>query len=200
MSLPAHLPMMLDASDTPRLIYMLLLLAAVSGWAMVEYRKRMGQALRTALAWGMIFVGLMAGYGLWADIRKDILPQQMVESGHVTIPLGRDGHYHPTLNIDGQTISFVADTGASTVVLSPADARRLGIDPDTLVFVGQAMTANGMVRTASITLPNVTFGPFHDETVQAEVNEADMDGSLLGMSYLGRFSITMGSNQMILSR
>ncbi len=90
--------------DTARLIYMGILLAALGGWVVVEYRKRMGQALRTALAWGMIFLGLMAGYGLWGDIRRDILPQQQMTGGQIEVPRAADGHYHPVLTVDGTEI------------------------------------------------------------------------------------------------
>ena len=130
----------MDSDNTARLIYLGILLAALAGWIMVEYRNRMGQALRTGLAWGMIFLGLTAGYGLWGDIERTILPVQTVEAGQVAeeaqviIPRGRDGHYHPKLSIGGQELSFLADTGASSVVLSPSDARRLGIDPERLVY------------------------------------------------------------------
>ena len=191
---------MLSGDDTARVIYLLLLLAVIGGWVMVEFRKRGGQTLRTALAWGLIFLGLMAGYGLWQNIRHDILPMQVAAEGVVTLPRAEDGHYRAQLTIDGQNLSFMADTGASSVVLSPDDARKLGIDPATLVFTGQATTANGTVRTATVTLRNVTFGPFHDDSLIAEVNEAPMTGSLLGMDYLGRFQIQIANDQMILKR
>lgn len=200
MTATSHLGEMMDNDNIARLIYLGLLLAAVGGWIMVEFRNRMGQTLRTGLAWGMIFVGLMAGYGLWGDLRDDILPVQSASNGEVTIPRAADGHYYPRLNIDGRDLVFMADTGATSVVLSPDDARSLGIDPANLAYLGEAMTANGMVRTATVTLRNVTFGPFFDETVTAQVNEADMDGSLLGMSYLDRFSITMAGQEMVLTR
>jgi aspartyl protease family protein len=200
MTAPSHLGAMMDGDNIARLIYLSLLLAALGGWILVEYRGRMGQALRTGLAWGMIFVGLMAGYGLWGDLRDDILPIQSVSSGVMTIPRAADGHYYPRLTIDGQDLVFMADTGATSVVLSPDDARSLGIDPATLAYLGEAYTANGIVRTATVTLRNVNFGPFHDETVTAQVNEAAMEGSLLGMSYLGRFSVTMADQKMILTR
>ena len=51
----------LDSDDYGRLIYLGLLLAAVAGWGLSEYRGRMGQGLRAFLAWGLIVVGLMAG-------------------------------------------------------------------------------------------------------------------------------------------
>ena len=190
----------MDSDTTARLIYLGLLLAAVGGWIMVEYRNRMGQGLRTALAWGMIFLGLMAGYGLWGDLRQTILPVQQVQGERITIPRGQDGHYHPVLTIGGQKLSFMADTGASSVVLSPADARALGIDTRSLAYMGQAMTANGMVRTATVMLQDVALGPFRDDQIMAQVNEAEMQGSLLGMNYLGRFSVTMAGDEMILTR
>lgn len=148
----------------------------------------------------MIFLGLGVGYGLWHDLRRDIMPFQQVEGGRVVIPRAPDGHYYLSLNINGQTVAFMADTGASNIVLSPKDARSLGIDPAGLRFLGQAQTANGPVRTARITLPEVELGPFNDSNVIAYVNEAEMTGSLLGMDYLGLFSITMQGDEMILQR
>ena len=195
-----HLGLMMDGDRTAQLIYLVLLFAALGGWVMVEYRGRLGQAMRTGLAWGMIFVGLMAGYGLWGDLRRDIMPVQSIAGEMVTIPRAGDGQYNPRLTIDGTDLTFMADTGATSVVLSPADARALGIDPDTLTYLGQAYTANGIVRTATVTLRNVTFGPFTDATVTAQVNQSNMAGSLLGMDYLGRYSVTMAGDQMILTR
>ena len=200
MTPPPHVEVMLDGDQTARLIYLGLILASLGGWVMVEYRKRMGVALRSALAWGMIVVGLMAGYGLWGDIRQDIMPVQAISGQQVTIPRAADGHYYPSISVGGHEISFMADTGASSIVLSPADARKLGIDPAGLTFFGQAMTANGVVRTATVTLQDVSFGPFHDDSVTAQVNEAEMENSLLGMDYLGRFSVTMAGDEMVLSR
>ena len=81
----------MDSETTGRLLYLVLLLAAVGGWIIVEYRKRMGEALRTAAAWGLIFIGVMAGYGLWNDLRTDIAPQQMgSEAGTIEVPRAED--------------------------------------------------------------------------------------------------------------
>jgi aspartyl protease family protein len=183
-----------------QLFYLVLLLLAVGGWAMVEYRGRLGLAARTAAAWGLIFLGVAAGYGLWSDIRRDIPRQATLQDGAIEIPRAADGHYHLTLQINGTPVSFLADTGASNMVLSRADARRLGIDPDSLAFVGQARTANGIVRTARVRLPEVTLGPWQDRNVPAFVNDGDMDLSLLGMDYLGLFHVEMARDRMILRR
>ena len=63
------------------------------------------------------------------------------------------------------------------------------------------MTANGIVRTARVTLNDVRLGNIQDAAVSAYVNEAEMDGSLLGMDYLSRFErIEIARGRLILTR
>jgi aspartyl protease family protein len=189
----------MDGETLARLGYLAIILVAVGGWAMVEFRQRMGQALRMAAAWGLIFLGVAAGYGLWSDIRHDVLPQQMVtDASTVEVPQAADGHYYLTLQINGTPVPFMVDTGASGMVLSLQDADRLGLDPESLVFLGQAQTANGVVRTASVTLPVVELGPFRTEDFRAFVNGGEMDGSLLGMDYLRQFRMEFADGRLIL--
>ncbi len=191
----------MDGEDFGRLLYLGLLLAAVGGWLLVEYRGRLGVALRTAMAWGLIFVGVMAGYGLWNDLRRADAPRQMMTTGgEVVLPRAADGHYYLTLTIDGTDLPFMVDTGATSVVLSRDDARMLGIDPDTLAYLGEANTANGTVRTARVTLTDVRLGEIVDDRLTAQVNDGDMEGSLLGMEYLGRFRIEIDGDRMVLKR
>lgn len=191
----------MDGNDYGRLIYLALLLLAVGGYVIVEFRNRMGQALRVASAWGLIFIGVVAGYGLWNDIRPDLIPRQMVsEGGEIEVPRAQDGHFYLTLDVGGTPVRFMADTGASNMVLSTADAERLGIDPAGLVYLGTAQTANGVVRTARVELPEVTLGPFRDEDFPAWVNEGAMDMSLLGMEYLGLYRVEIAGDRMILRR
>jgi aspartyl protease family protein len=191
----------MDSDMIGRLAYLGLLLAAVGGYVIVEFRGRMGQALRTAAAWGLIVIGLMAGYGLWADLRTQIVPRQaIVEGGEIRLPRAPDGHYYLTLTINGTKVPFMVDTGASQVVLSLDDARRLGFATQDLLFMGEARTANGIVRTARVTLSYVELGPYRDDRLTAVVNEGDLDISLLGMSYLGRYRIEIAADEMILRR
>lgn len=192
----------MDGDSFARLGYLALLLAAVGGWMIVEYRGRMGQALRVAAAWGLIFLGVMAAYGLWTDIRgPQAIPDQILtEAGRVELPRAPDGHYYATLTVNGVDLRFMADTGASTMVLTKADARAIGLDPEALLYLGEAYTANGRVRTARVTLETVGLGPFADSNVSAWVNEGEMDISLLGMDYLGRFRIEIAGDKMILGR
>lgn len=191
----------MDGDTTARVIYLGILVAAVASYLLVEFRGRMGQMMRGMMSWGLIIVGLMAGYGLWNDMQRQMMPQQSVAtSGEVVLPRAPDGHYYLMLDIDGTAVEFLVDTGATNVVLSQQDAQRVGIDPGGLVYLGTAQTANGIVRTARVSLDNVRLGPYSDPTLAAYVNDGEMDGSLLGMDYLGRFRIEIAGDQMILRR
>lgn len=191
----------MSGDNLGQLIYLGLLLAALAGWIFVEYHRRLGQALRIGLAWGMIFVGLMAGYGLWSDVKSNSpLRQTVGEAGELIVPRSRDGHYYLTLTINGAEVRFVADTGATNMVLSPADAAAVGIDVGALNFMHRAETANGTVEIARTRLDSVVLGPFADRDVTAWVNGAAMEGSLLGMDYLGMFEISIAGDRMVLRR
>jgi aspartyl protease family protein len=189
----------MDGETLARVGYLAIILVALGGWVMVEFRQRMGQALRMALAWGLIFVGIMAGFGLWSDIRQDVMPiQEIAADGAVEVPRSEDGHYYLTLLVNGTAVPFMVDTGASGMVLAGPDAERLGIDRDSLSFLGQANTANGIVRTARVTLPEVELGPFRNENFDAFVTEGALDQSLLGMDYLGQFRMEFDGGKLVL--
>ena len=128
----------------------------------------------------------------------DPFPAKGMTGGEIEVPRAADGHYYLTLQINGTPIVFMADTGATNMVLSRDDARSVGIDPESLLFTGEAATANGVVRTARVDLPLVELGPFRNETFTAFVTDGDMTGSLLGMDYLGQFRLEIAGNRMVL--
>jgi len=103
-----------------------------------------------------------------------------------SIALERDasGHYRVEASVNGLPVDFLVDTGASQVVLSPADAARLGFRADRLRFSGRASTANGMVALAPMKLRELRIGQLSRRGVDAMVNGAEMPSSLLGMSFL----------------
>lgn len=174
--------------DLPRLIYLVLLGTAIAGWFIAENRQNLGKTARMGMAWGLIFIGFVAIYGLWDDIRDDVMPRQTVlESGLIEVPRSGDGHFHLTLELNGEPVDFLVDTGASDIVLTMEDAERVGLDPDNLAFLGTARTANGTVRTAFATIDTISIGPVSFNRVGVSINGGEMPGSLLGMSLLSRF-------------
>ena len=189
--------------ETGRLIYLALLGGALVVYMLVANRAELGGMLRAAVLWALIFIGAIAAYGLWTDVQQTAVPSRAVSfgDGQASIPRDPSGHYYATLEVQGVPIRFIVDTGATDIVLSQADARRIGIDPEALAFTGRARTANGLVRTARVSLGEVAFGPFLDHDVSAWVNEGELDLSLLGMSYLSRFDrIEIARDQLVLTR
>ena len=185
------------------LAYLGLLGAALVSWYILQNRRSLGTVVKQAGAWVMIFLGVIAVVGLWDDIRQTVRPTQVVfaPEGRVEIPRSADGHYYLTLLVNDAPIRFVVDTGATGVVLSQSDAERAGFDLDDLNYYDRARTANGEVRTAPVVLDQVSLGGVEDSALPAFVNEGDLFGSLLGMSYLQRWSrIEIGDGKMTLVR
>lgn len=193
----------MTGEQTASLIYLVLLGSVIAGYFFLSGRTNIGQSLRQAGVWALLFIGVIAAYGLWSDIQSSVMPRQAVfeDEGRIEIPLSPDGHYHMTLRVNGEPIRFVVDTGASDIVLSAADAARVGIPSEELAFSGSARTANGIVRTARVWLDDVRLGPIADQGVPALVNGGEMSGSLLGMAYLNRFDeVRFGGGEMVLIR
>jgi aspartyl protease family protein len=90
--------------------------------------------------------------------------------------------------VNGAPITFLVDTGASSSVLTMADAERLGFRPESLRFTQRFGTANGEVRGAPVVLREIRIGQFSLYDVPASVNEAPLSVSLLGMSFLRRLN------------
>ncbi len=185
-----------------QLTYLVLLGLAIGGSAIVAGRTNMGKTAQQAAIWALIFVGVIGAYGLWEDISNDVTARQsFIDDDTVKVPRSPDGHYYLTLEIDGTPVEFVVDTGASQVVLSQLDARRIGIDPASLRYSGSANTANGVVRTAPVVLDKVALGDMVELRLPAVVNGGPMDESLLGMTYLGLYGrIEISNGVLVLNR
>jgi aspartyl protease family protein len=193
----------MDGDQLARMAYLLVLLVAVGGWLVIEHRRRMGAMLRQIAAWGLIFLGLVAVYGLWNDIRTDLVPSQSIatDGQRIELPRGRDGHYYMTLDIGAVPVRFMVDTGASGVVLSNRDAQRLGIDRARLIYTSQARTANGVINTAQVTLRDVQLDGHEEGALRAWVGDGDLGLSLLGMEFLRRFArVEIAGDRLVLVR
>lgn len=191
----------MDTADLPRLIFLALLLVAIGGSFVVSNRQNLSTTMQQAAIWVLIFIGAIAGVGLWSDVQQRLSPSQTYSGTTVELPRGFDDHFTATLDINGTPITFLVDTGASEIVLSQRDAARAGINVAALDYSGRAQTANGIVRTAPVTLDVMRLGSITDTNVRAVVNEGDIGASLLGMSYLNRYqSIEIQGGRMILTR
>ncbi|TVP71944.1 MAG: TIGR02281 family clan AA aspartic protease [Rhodobacteraceae bacterium] len=193
-----------DGDQIARLVYLGIWGTVLISYMLISRAQRLGESLRHLVLWALIFVGVAAGYGLWQDVSA---PARIAVSGDGALVLraDRSGHFNLTMAVNGTPTDFMLDTGATEIVLTQADAARAGFDPQALSYLGEARTANGIVRTARVTLDEVVLGAddleFRDRDVIAYVNEGALDVSLLGMAYLRRFArITIEGDTLVLER
>lgn len=115
-----------------------------------------------------------------------------------TLRREENGHFFARAQVNGQSVDFMIDTGASGVALTESDARRLGIplDPNNYHEVGTG--ASGPVYGQPVILDRVSLDGKTVERVQGAVLEG-LEISLLGQSFLGRMGkIEITRDQMII--
>lgn len=99
-----------------------------------------------------------------------------------------DGHFYADAQVNGATIRFLVDSGASAVVLNRTDAQRAGITASAGEFTAEAQAASGLVKLKPVTIDRIAIGPVSAKDVTGAVAETDMPISLLGQSFLARVS------------
>lgn len=109
-------------------------------------------------------------------------------SSEIVMTAGRNGHFHTIGQINGKSVEFMVDTGASVVSLGQVEADRLGIDYHNGT-VGMARTANGTVPIRVIVLSSVRIGDVEVANVEAAIHPGSFGTVLLGNSFLTRFQM-----------
>ncbi len=118
----------------------------------------------------------------------------------VTLTADERGHYQTLGQVNGGTVTFLVDTGATSIALPSAEARRLGINylngPR-----GFTQTANGRAAAYRVTLDTVKVGDITLHNVDAVVLEGDgLKIALLGMSFLNRTEMKRDGQALTLIR
>ncbi len=109
------------------------------------------------------------------------------------------GHFMPAGQINGQTVQFMVDTGASQVVLSESDAKRINLKYDQGQPV-KVSTANGTATGHRVVLSSVRVGEVQVFEVAAIVLPQAMPYILLGNSFLTRFQMLRQNDQLTLEK
>lgn len=186
-----------DPRDRDRLIaafvWALLPLSAL----LVHLRARPGSSIKAAGTWVVLGAAILAVYSVRFEVQDlgrrvltELVPSMSVTGagGGQVFRADQRGQFVVQATVDGVSVRFLVDTGATDVMLSMADAERLGYERDDLRFVRPYRTANGVVMGANVRLESVSIGDITLEDVAASVNPTPMAQSLLGMSFLGRLS------------
>jgi aspartyl protease family protein len=177
------------------------LLVYLGGAFARRYRGETSTMLRDALTWVALGLSLVTLYSYRGELLPiagrlagELIPgsAMVVEEsagGPAEIKIRRrlDGHFTARADVNGEPISMIVDTGASTIVLRPEDAAKVGIDVKGLTYSVPVITANGRTKAAKVRLKEVAIGPLDRQNVDALVAQPGaLTESLLGMSFLSR--------------
>ncbi len=107
------------------------------------------------------------------------------------------GHFSAAGSINGYPLNFLVDTGATSISISAAEAKRMGID----YRAGQAgavNTAAGVIPAWRVTFNTVKLGGITLNQVEGLVVESGLSVPLLGMSFLNRMEMKRDGQTMTL--
>jgi len=157
-----------------------------------------GWAVRQLVIWGglaMLLYGVAAYRDMLPLPRDDAPvvaavatpegPAQHVPGNVLVYHADKAGHFWIDAAVNGASVRFFVDTGASTVTLTAADAAAAGLSHGSLSYTMVTNTANGQGRAAPVRLREVRIGQLAINDVQGAVVD-NLHMSLLGMSFLKR--------------
>ena len=143
--------------------------------------------------WCIVMGVLYAGMSLYLQPRQ----ATVLASGELVIQRARDGHFYTTGRIQGLEVKFLVDTGASLVTVSDAFARQAGLTGGTPTTF---RTANGDRPGRVVEGANIAIGPVEARNIKVGVglHGGAEDEALLGQSFLSKFDVTLGKDEMVL--
>ena len=186
---------MSDGDQALSLVYFILLLVLV-GSGLAVRRAPIGQTLKMALAWVLIFGVGFAVFALRDDFRAlggRMLAElrggagQEVKGGALRIRRADDGHFWVDGQVNGRPVRFLVDSGATTTSISTGVAQRAGIRMSA-GFPAMVQTANGVVAVQRGRVDRLSVGTIERTDVAVHVSEAFGDMNVIGMNFLSSLS------------
>lgn len=133
-------------------------------------------------------------------VGQNVAAQPVTSGGEkAVLTADHNGHFAITGTINGTSVRFLVDTGATMVSLGASDARRIGLDPRRGV-AGFVHTANGVAVVSRVKLDTVRVGEIVLNGVDALVHQQDIPVTLLGMSFLNRVEMQREGQTMTLKK
>ncbi len=132
--------------------------------------------------------GQQETYPLGTHIGSDFAPPTGGEK--LIIAPDSAGMYNISGTINGSSVPFVVDTGATLVSMNSVVAKKLGIDYKLDGKEGSSYTASGKDKIYIVNLKKVKVGDIELHNVEGAVHEGNFPViTLLGMSFLGKLDM-----------
>ncbi|HWR77593.1 MAG TPA: TIGR02281 family clan AA aspartic protease [Thiobacillus sp.] len=121
------------------------------------------------------------------------------ERQSVSLTADARGHFAAAGSLNGYPVSFLVDTGATSIAINAAEAKRMGLDYKAGQAVGVG-TAAGVVPAWRVKFNTVKVGSITLNQVDGMVVETGLNMPLLGMSFLNRMEMKRDGQTMTLTQ
>lgn len=186
---------MSDGDRTAEFIYLIAILVFVLS-ALTVRQIPIGRGLKMFAGWVLIFLAAFVAFSLKDDIAgfaQQVMDERQAERTGVqvgeTLEIGRslDGHYWVDGLVNGQTVRFLVDSGATTTSISSAAAKRAGVEMRGGI-PAVVQTANGIVSVDRGRVARLQVGQILREDVAVHVSDSFGETNVLGMNFLSSLS------------
>ena len=182
-----------DGGNAVSFLYLLGCMVLVASALMVR-RLPIGQGLKMASAWGLIFAAVIAVFALRNDFRalgdrllSGATDEPTVQGTTVRIQQDSDGHYWVNARVNDEIVRFLVDSGATVTAISKATAERTGIETGS-GFPVAVNTANGTIFMQRATAGRITVGTIERHDLPVWVGDGEEEFNVLGMNFLSSLS------------
>ena len=111
------------------------------------------------------------------------------------------GMFLRTGTINGQSVKFLVDTGATSVAMNTSQAKRLGIQYRINGKASTVSTASGFVKAYNVKLKTISLGKIKKRNIRAVVIDGKHPGPiLLGMTFLSSLKVDTSGNVMTIKK
>jgi aspartyl protease family protein len=154
----------------------------------------MNNHLVAAIIWLAIVIG---GYFAIDHLSAPAPVVRATESGRfeIVVPVSRDGHYYLDGEINGQSLTFLVDTGASYVAVGSDFARRANLAAGVAGFFS---TANGSIEGRIVRDQQVRADVFELSGMTIAVMPGRIEYGLLGQNFLRYFDVSQSDGKLVL--
>jgi aspartyl protease family protein len=147
--------------------------------------------IKMLLIWVAVFAGVFALFSfryefkqVWNRMTAELTGSSTGADGTLRVREGDGGHYYVDANVNGKSIRFMVDSGATTTSMSLSDARSAGVEVDMTGFPVVVSTANGTAEMRRARIARLNVGPIAREDFPVLVSDTLGDTNLIGMNFL----------------
>ncbi len=163
--------------------------------ALFSRRIAMGEILRTTLTWIAIFAVFFVGFsyrhelrGVWDRVTGELTgaSDQQIVGRTLRIRQSDDGHFWANAEVNGNSVRFLIDSGATITSMNRETAIATDVDIDEDGFPALIDTANGTVEARRANIAELNVGPITAVDLPVMVAPEFGDTNVIGMNFLSK--------------